>query len=116
LKLEELGREMVVLALDAILYIESGRRSLSPRCTMALKLGRLGSTVGGGGDVATEASRLPETEEIAEGMLEDKAMLDAGVELLSESTLAFTLLAVGAFGMLEVERPFEPSVTEGGSE
>ncbi len=102
LKLEELGREMTVLVLEVLLCLESGRLSVSPRCTTALKLRRPAS-VAGGSDIAAESSRSPIIE--LTGVLEGKATLDAEVE--SRGGLVFVLLTCEA---LEVVSPFNFSV------
>lgn len=55
LKLEELGREVIVLVPDVVLCRESGRLSVSLRCTTALKLRRPASGAGSS-DIAVESS------------------------------------------------------------
>ena len=55
LKLEELGREVIVLVPEVVLCLESGRLSVSLRCTTALKLRRPASGAGSS-DIAVESS------------------------------------------------------------
>lgn len=66
------------------------------------------------GAIPAEGSRSPEKEETEADLLAGKLTLSAGVEVLSESTLVFTLLAVGVG--VGVERRFKLSSTEGASE
>jgi hypothetical protein len=109
LKLEELGRGVMVLDLEVVLCLESERSSLSPRCTTALKLRRPGSATGGG-DIVTDPSKSSETGGTVEEIVEGRAMVDAEVELLDESRSDLILLGMGASEVMEVEPSFKLSL------
>jgi hypothetical protein len=106
LKLEELGRGVMVLVLEVVLCLESEPLSLSPRCTTALKLRRPGSATGGG-DIVIKSSESPETTGTAEDIVGEKATADVEVELLDGSTSDLILMAMGVSEVMEVEPSFK---------
>jgi hypothetical protein len=106
LKLEELGRGVMVLVLEVVLCLESEPLSLSPRCTTALKLRRPGSATGGG-DIVIKSSESPETAGTVEDIVGEKATADVEVELLDGSTSDLILMAMGVSEVMEVEPSFK---------
>jgi hypothetical protein len=113
LKLEELGRGVMVLVLEVVLCLESEPLSLSPRCTTALKLRRPGSTTGGGDMV--KSSESPETGGTVEEIVGGKAAVDAEMELLDGSTSDLILLGTGVSEVMEVELFVEVMILDEGS-
>jgi hypothetical protein len=109
LKLEELGRGVIVLVLEVVLCLESEQLSLSPRCTTALKLRGPGSATGGG-DIVMKSSKSPEARETVEEIVEGKETVGAEVELLDGSRSDLFLLGMAASEVMEVELSFKLSV------